>query len=117
MLTSSPSSDLRQVPDHQEVYLDKQGFTSITFDILERVDSVANDDEALKYHLEDITDSEGQCQVLSSGSVKLPHLPCVQCFGRVLGVRDVHGMIGTLRRHIRSWRGNIPRQRSKLSSK
>jgi len=67
------------VPDHQEVYLDKEGFTSLTIDILERVDSVANDEEALKFHLEDIADSEGQCQVVSSGGVKLPHLPCVQC--------------------------------------
>lgn len=65
------------MPDHQEVYLDKEGFTSLTFDILERVDSVANDEEALKFHLEDIADSEGQRQVVSSGGVKLPHLPCV----------------------------------------
>lgn len=78
-LTCFTCSDLRQIPDHQEVYLDKEGFTSITFDILERVDSVANDEEALKYHLEDITDSDGQFQVLSSGSVKFPHLGCVQC--------------------------------------
>jgi len=78
-LTSFTCSDLRQIPDHQEVYLDKEGFTSITFDILERVDSVANDEEALKYHLEDMTDSEGHLQVLSSGSVKLSYLGCVQC--------------------------------------
>ena len=72
-------SDLRQVPDHQEVYLDKEGFTSISFDILERVEPVADGGEALRYHLEDITETEGQRQVLSSGSVKFLHLPCVQC--------------------------------------
>ncbi|MCJ1367353.1 hypothetical protein MMC16_006485 [Acarospora aff. strigata] len=70
-----PLSELRQVPDHQEVYLDKDGFTSITFDILERVGSVANDEEALKYHLEDICESEEQFRIWTSGSVKLPRLP------------------------------------------
>ena len=69
------ASDIRQVPDHQEVFLDKDGLTSIMFDITERVDSVANDQEALKYHLDDILESSGQAKVWSSTSAKMPRLP------------------------------------------
>jgi hypothetical protein len=53
-LTSSKPVISVKSPDHQEVYLDKDGFASISFDLTERVDSVPNDEEALKYHLEDI---------------------------------------------------------------
>ncbi|OWO99334.1 hypothetical protein B2J93_442 [Marssonina coronariae] len=55
-------STIRQVPDHQEVYLDKDGFTSIIFDITERVGvpgtGPAVDGAALTTHLEDIVDSD-----------------------------------------------------------
>jgi hypothetical protein len=55
-------STIRQVPDHQEVYLDKDGFTSIIFDITERVgvagSSAATDGAAMTTHLEDIVDSD-----------------------------------------------------------
>lgn len=53
---------IRQVPDHQEVYLDKDGFTSIIFDITERVGAAGSgpavDGAALTTHLEDIVDSD-----------------------------------------------------------
>jgi hypothetical protein len=56
------SSTIRQVPDHQEVYLDKDGFTSIIFDITERVGGPGSspeiDGRALTTHLEDIVDSD-----------------------------------------------------------
>lgn len=57
--TSSPSQ-IRQVPDNQEVYLDQDGFTSIVFDILERVDvgEQNSDLDALKYHLSDIVEED-----------------------------------------------------------
>ncbi|KAL1306017.1 hypothetical protein AAFC00_004147 [Neodothiora populina] len=72
-------SDIRQVPDTQEVFLDKDGFTSIVFDILERVGEEENcktDLEALKYHLEDIVedDTEGT-QVWETNSAFLQKLP------------------------------------------
>jgi hypothetical protein len=55
-------STIRQVPDHQEVYLDKDGFTSIIFDITERVglpgSGPAVDGAALTTHLEDIVASD-----------------------------------------------------------
>ncbi|KAL7619972.1 hypothetical protein AAE478_010520 [Parahypoxylon ruwenzoriense] len=51
-------SSLRQVPDNQEVYLDKDGFTSIIFDINERIGGPGSspeiDGRALTTHLEDI---------------------------------------------------------------
>ncbi|KAL2129484.1 hypothetical protein VTI74DRAFT_7693 [Chaetomium olivicolor] len=51
-------SMIRKVPDNQEVYLDKDGFTSIIFDITEWVDTpgdgLERDGKALTIHLEDL---------------------------------------------------------------
>jgi len=57
-------STLRQVPDNQEVYIDKDGFTSIIFDITERVGPKSSgsggnkdleaDGRALTTHLEEL---------------------------------------------------------------
>lgn len=51
-------SKLRQVPDHQEVYIDKEGFTSIIFEICERVgpagSSAEIDGRALTTHLQEL---------------------------------------------------------------
>lgn len=56
------TSTLRQVPDSQEVYLDKEGYTSIIFDLLDRVgppgSTDATDGAALTIHLEEIVDSD-----------------------------------------------------------
>ncbi|KAL1884147.1 hypothetical protein VTK73DRAFT_6816 [Phialemonium thermophilum] len=55
-------SKIRQVPDNQEVYIDKDGFTSIIFDITERVgppgSSLEEDGKALTTHLEDLVGSD-----------------------------------------------------------
>ncbi|KAI1080275.1 hypothetical protein F5B20DRAFT_540069 [Whalleya microplaca] len=55
-------STLRQVPDHQEVYIDKDGFTSIIFEITERVGSPGTgaeiDGRALTTHLEDLVQDD-----------------------------------------------------------
>ncbi|TPX18136.1 uncharacterized protein E0L32_002645 [Thyridium curvatum] len=55
-------SKLRQVPDNQEVYIDKDGFTSIIFEICERVgpsgSSAEIDGRALTTHLEDLVGSD-----------------------------------------------------------
>ena len=52
------NSKLRQVPDNQEVYIDKDGFTSIVFDITERVGPAGSspqiDGEAMTTHLGDL---------------------------------------------------------------
>ncbi|KAI0397524.1 Mog1p/PsbP-like protein [Xylariaceae sp. FL0594] len=42
------------VPNHQEVFVARDGFMSIIIDILERVDEGGDDDRALETHLEDI---------------------------------------------------------------
>ncbi|KAK4149104.1 hypothetical protein C8A00DRAFT_47220 [Chaetomidium leptoderma] len=51
-------STIREVPDNQEVYIDKDGFTSIIFDITQRVDApgdgLERDGRALTIHLEDL---------------------------------------------------------------
>lgn len=51
-------SEIRQVPDNQEVYLDSDGFSSIVVEILERVEK--SDFEALKHHLRDIVDDDAE---------------------------------------------------------
>lgn len=55
-------SKLRQVPDNQEVYIDQDGFTSIIFDITERVGGPGSgpeiDGRAMTTHLEDMVGSD-----------------------------------------------------------
>ncbi|KAI0803453.1 Mog1p/PsbP-like protein [Xylaria sp. FL0064] len=55
-------SQLRQVPDNQEVYIDKDGFTSIIIEINERVgedgSSAEIDGRALTTHLEEIVGND-----------------------------------------------------------
>ncbi|KAI0443050.1 hypothetical protein F4803DRAFT_516662 [Xylaria telfairii] len=57
-------SQLRQVPDNQEVYIDKDGFTSIIVEINERVGGKGStpeiDGRALTTHLEDIVGDDVQ---------------------------------------------------------
>ena len=45
------------MPDHQEVYIDADGLTSIVVDILERPskDVCSDDEQAILYHLKDVT--------------------------------------------------------------
>lgn len=72
-------SQIRQVPDHQEVYLDRSGFSSVVFDILERVHNAQNDDvEALKFHLQDIVESDASTTIvhrIEAKNVKLAKMP------------------------------------------
>ncbi|KAK5114278.1 hypothetical protein LTR62_002529 [Meristemomyces frigidus] len=74
----SDVSEIRQVPDTQEVWLDTEGFTSVVFDILERVDAPMTagtggnpDLAALKVHLEDIVGEEdmGRLKMVQEANV------------------------------------------------
>lgn len=80
-LTTGPRSTIRQVPDHQEVYLSATGFSSLIFDLGERVTHASTDEEALRYHFADIVDEKDTKKILSvdgSGrSVEVRHLPSV----------------------------------------
>jgi hypothetical protein len=70
-------STIRQIPDHQEVYLDSDGYTSIVFEILEYVDK-KTDDEALQYHFQDLVDGTGDStNVLEQSSAEMPKTPYV----------------------------------------
>lgn len=70
------NSNIRQVPDNQEVYLDKNGFTSLTFDITERVSHLSTDKEALEYHFADIVAENDTKNILSIvETVELPNFP------------------------------------------
>ncbi|KAH0565650.1 hypothetical protein GP486_000960 [Trichoglossum hirsutum] len=68
-------SDIRPVPDHQEVYVDSDGFTSIIFDITERPDSVTTDEAALKLHLDDIFDPDDNPKLWYQNKAQLSHFP------------------------------------------
>lgn len=52
------ASSLRQIPDHQEVYIDSDGYSSIVVDILEYV-AKDTDEDALQYHFHDLVDGTG----------------------------------------------------------
>ena len=72
--TYTDVSNMRQVPDHQEVWLDSEGFTSIVVEILERVEKP--DLEALKFHLEDLVEEDvGEMRVWSTGEMQGALLP------------------------------------------
>jgi hypothetical protein len=63
------------VPDHQEVYLDTNGYTSIIVEILEYVDK-ASDEEALQYHFADLVDGTGDStNILEQGHAAMSKLP------------------------------------------
>ncbi|KAK4697108.1 hypothetical protein P7C71_g908, partial [Lecanoromycetidae sp. Uapishka_2] len=69
-------SNIRQVPDNQEVFLDVNGFSSLTFDLTERVTQFATDKEALEYHFSDILAEGDSKQVWSiHDQVELPKFP------------------------------------------
>ena len=73
---SSSHSTIRQVPDNQEVYLDSNGFTSLTIDLTERVTHFSTDKEALEYHFDDIVAEGDTKQVLAiHENVKLVKFP------------------------------------------
>lgn len=61
-LLTIKNSTLRQVPDAQEVFIDKDGFTSIIFDITERVGGPGSspeiDGKALTTHLEELVGTD-----------------------------------------------------------
>ncbi|MCJ1402033.1 multicopy suppressor of ts gsp1 [Xylographa trunciseda] len=64
------ASDLRPVPDNQEVYVDANGTTSIVVELQERVDGFATNEEAMKYHIEDLA---GGC----GDTIRLYQTQCV----------------------------------------
>lgn len=68
--TFADVSEIRQVPDHQEVWLDRDGFTSVVVEVLERVEKA--DEEALQFHLSDLVEEDaGAVQVWGSTEVIL----------------------------------------------
>ena len=72
--TDQEFSEIRQVPDNQEVYLDTDGFTSIVIDILERVEKP--DIEALRFHLRDIVEEDAdETKVWTTGEAHFSKLP------------------------------------------
>ncbi|KAL8757858.1 MAG: hypothetical protein Q9184_004099 [Pyrenodesmia sp. 2 TL-2023] len=73
-------SNIREVPDHQEIYLDASGFSSIIVEIAERVSEPSTDEEALKFHFHDIVEEHDTSSIYHTGAAKLANLtldtPC-----------------------------------------
>ncbi|KAF2738328.1 Mog1p/PsbP-like protein [Polyplosphaeria fusca] len=68
------ASQIRQIPDHQEVFLDADGFTSIVFEILEWVDK-PSDEQALQYHFQDLIEDTGDStNVLDQSEAVMLHV-------------------------------------------
>ncbi|KAF1946609.1 Mog1p/PsbP-like protein [Clathrospora elynae] len=69
------TSQIRQIPDHQEVYLDANGYSSIVVEILEYVHK-SNDEEALQYHFGDLVEGTGDATtIIDQGKAEMKSLP------------------------------------------
>ena len=78
MVANKLNSEIRQVPDNQEVYLSTSGFTSLTIDLCERVTSTATDADALSYHFDDVVAEGDSKQIFKTDtSTMLPKFPNV----------------------------------------
>ncbi|KAF1920365.1 hypothetical protein BDU57DRAFT_12326 [Ampelomyces quisqualis] len=68
------TSQIREIPDHQEVYLDTNGYSSIVVEILEYVQK-PTDEEALQYHFADLVEGTGDSTtILTQEKVTFNHL-------------------------------------------
>ena len=72
-LTCQQHSQIREVPDHQEVYLDTNGYSSIVVEILEYQEK-GSDEEALQYHFADLIDEEDSTNILEQGQAVMTKL-------------------------------------------
>jgi hypothetical protein len=78
-------SKLRQVPDNQEVWIDEEGFTSIIFDITERVGPSGSgpkiDGQAMTDHLEDMVGADiNTVKIWNTAETEFSRLECVLPF-------------------------------------
>ncbi|KAL9603657.1 MAG: hypothetical protein Q9219_000976 [cf. Caloplaca sp. 3 TL-2023] len=94
------ASNLRQVPDHQENYLDAAGFSSIIIDLAERVSQPSTDSEALDFHFQDIVGTSDISTIWNTAVVHLPLLP---------PNTPCHTLLGTTRPH-HEMNGNLQHQ-------
>ena len=85
--TFADVSEIRQVPDHQEVWLDKNGFTNIIVEINQRVstEEAPTDEDALRFHFKDLAESSAasaadETKFWASGSAVLSKLPGVPAY-------------------------------------
>lgn len=63
------------MPDHQEVYLDTNGYSSVVVEILEYVHK-PTDEAALQYHFADLVDGTGDAtNILGQAPATMAKLP------------------------------------------
>jgi len=69
-------SQLRPVPDTQEVYMHDEGPNALIVDILTRVKEIDGDPEAARYHMEDVVDkTSDELQIWGAEAVALGAMP------------------------------------------
>ncbi|KAL1602798.1 hypothetical protein SLS60_006219 [Paraconiothyrium brasiliense] len=69
------ASQIREVPDHQELYLDEHGYSGVIFEILEYVEK-STDAEALQYHFADLVDGSGdETNMLEQSHASMARMP------------------------------------------
>ncbi|KAH7245852.1 hypothetical protein BKA59DRAFT_454911 [Fusarium tricinctum] len=93
-------SKLRQVPDNQEVWIDQDGFTSIIFDITERVGGSGSgpevDGRAMTTHLEDMVGSDiDTVKIWNTAETEFSNLECV-----ILPGMPAYTLISTQTPHV-----------------
>jgi hypothetical protein len=72
------NSQIRQIPDNQEVYLSSTKLTSVIFDITERVatSDAATDEDALKFHFTDyVNGTNDESKILGASVATLSKMP------------------------------------------
>jgi hypothetical protein len=87
-LLITKDSQIREIPDHQEVYLDADGYSSIVVEILEYVNK-NSDEEALQYHFADLIDGTGDSTtILQQEKVVFKELRCVHSLHVLVQARE-----------------------------
>ncbi|KAE9989876.1 hypothetical protein EG327_002146 [Venturia inaequalis] len=92
--TFSDISTIRQVPDHQEIYLDPNGFTNVIIEVNQRVpaEDASTDMEALKYHFKDIVATEtDEVKFWSEDTASLTKMPDTPAFVLFATTHPVEG--------------------------
>lgn len=88
------NSNIRPIPDNEEVYMDRNGLTNIIIDIGQLVDceGVADDAGAFRFHIEDVVDSKQRLCIGSLVRETLRHDSALPTYSIVAMTRPMsHG--------------------------
>ena len=87
-------SNVRQIPDHQEVFVDNESEASVIVELLQ-LESSFQDLEAIRHHFQDLSDANEatDTKIISEGSFTaeefIPSLTAVDCKHALIGKQTV----------------------------